>query len=177
MLKLGAELGKSDSGEVGKDSTTNKRVEHDSPPGERSASLGNVENTEGNLCEDERAEDQTDPDILEACLTEHLSKAGETILDAVSQRNGPDTRSPNARNDHDSTGNKNTLGGTVDVAEEESVSVVGLPGREEHRQAGAERGDDTGCRGSEAHGGGSEQTSQRAVERVDTVVEKFTEAA
>jgi len=143
----------------------------------RSAGLGNVENTEGDLCEDKGANDQADPNVLETGLTKELSEAGKAVLDAISQRNSPDTRSPDSRDNHDRAGNENTLGRSVDIAEEERVRVVGLPGREEHRQARAESRDNTSRRGSQAHGSGSEQTAERAVQRVNAVVEEFAEAA
>lgn len=95
----------------------------------------------------------------------------------MSQRNGPDTGAPNARHDHNCTGDEDALRRTVDHTEVKSMCVVGFPGREEHGQAWAQRGEDTSGRATQAHGGCFEKTGQRAVERVNTVVEEFTESA
>lgn len=57
------------------------------------------------------------------------------------------------------------------------MAVVRLPGGEEHRNARAQRGEDAGLGGAEAHGGRFEKRREGAVERVDAMVEKLAESA
>lgn len=57
------------------------------------------------------------------------------------------------------------------------MAVVGLPGREEHRNARAESCEDARLGGPQAHGGSFEEGGQGAVQGVDAVVEELTESA
>lgn len=95
----------------------------------------------------------------------------------VVKRRRPDTGSINARENHDGACNQNALCRTVDDSKVQSMGMVGLPGREEHRKARAESCKDTGRRGTQTHRGGLEQAGKGAVERVDSMVEEFAESA
>lgn len=154
-------------------------LEEDGQDGEAvgAAGLDNVEDAERNLGKDERADNETNPDVSEGSLAQKVSKAGEAAVQTESQRLSPDLRAPDTRHDHDGASDEDTFGGTVDDAEVEGVRVVRLPGREEHGEAGAQRGEDASWRSAQTHGGRLEQTGEGAVEGIDSVVEELAEAA
>lgn len=89
----------------------------------------------------------------------------------------PNLRTAEARNSHDGSGNEQTLGGAIDVAQVESMRVVCLPGRKEHGNARAQGGENTSLGAAESHGGRLEKGRKCTVERIDAVVEQLAESA
>lgn len=117
------------------------------------------------------------PEIDNGVVTkQHGSKKG---VMANEIRNGlcPDARPVISREDHDEASDYEALGRPVEDPEVQRVSVISLPGREEHGQAGDQRGEDPCSRGTQAHSRRLEEACEGAVEGVDAVVEQLAESA
>ena len=110
------------------------------------------------MSDEERGEERGNPEIAERQVVEEL-----VVSDHVGDAVGPDLRAVVAGDDHNGAGNDEALRRAVEVAEVESVSVVGFPGGEEHGEAGDEGGEGTGFGRTETHGGCFTQTGEGAV--------------
>lgn len=113
------------------------------------AGLDHVEHAEGHVTKDERADDDEDPDVADRVVADELVVAEEVLFaDKIDDALGPDAGAVDAREGHDAAGDQYALCRTVKIAEVERVGVVGLPGGEEHGEAGAESGKDARFGGS-----------------------------
>lgn len=90
------------------------------------------------MCQAESKQQNRTPEIEEAGLAQELF-----VTEERRKRRRPEGRAVVAREDHDERGDDQTFGGTIEIAEEQGVGVVCLPGREEHGQCGDERGEST----------------------------------
>ena len=88
----------------------------------------------------------------------------------------PDAGAIDTREDVEHAGKDEPFGGAVKVPEIESMSVVCLPSREEHRKTGNEGCEDAGSCWAESDGGSLAKGRECAVEGVDAVVEELAES-
>lgn len=120
-------------------------------------------------------DDDQDPNVAHGKIAKLVGVAESVLLAQYFN----DWRCPNlwavdTREGHDGGGNEQALGRAVEVAQVESVTVVSLPSREEHRNARAKGRENTRFGGAQAHGGSLEERGEGAVQGVDTVVEELT---
>ena len=144
----------------------------------RQAGIDDVDDAERNV-EEHGANEAVDPNVLEGLVAQVLFVQAEEAedLEVIGQSFGPDLRTKKSAGRHHQAGDQESLCRAVDESEVECMGVVSFPGREPHGQAGAQRSEDTGLGGTQTHGGGFEQTSERAVETVNAMVEELSEAA
>ena len=87
----------------------------------------------------------------------------------------PDLRPVISREDHDYAADDEAFGWSVEHSEVQRVRVVRLPRREEHWQAGDQRGEDPGLGRTQTHSCGLEQACEGAVEGIDAMVKELSE--
>lgn len=124
----------------------------------------NVPDTSGKVTKEETDEKDRKPKVLDRVVAE---KGGP--VDELNNRTRPDARAPNTGSHQDTDGDEQTLGGSVEVAQVQSVSVESLPGREVHGEARHNRSPHTEVGGAEAHARSGQQASKSAVQRVNSV--------
>lgn len=151
--------------------------EHGLPP--RPPRPHHVQHAERHVPEHERADDDGDPGVADGVFSDEVGVPEQVLGPAGELDDGarPDVRAENTGERHDGGGDQEALGGAVEVAQVQGVRVVGLPGGEEHGEAGAQSGEDARLGRAERHGGRLQQAAQRAVQRVDAVVEELSQSA
>lgn len=139
--------------------------------------LDDVNNAEWNVPDKQREDNHANPDVSGGSFANHFGEARKRVSPEEMDRLCPHLRAVDTRENHNGASNEQAFRRTVKVSEIQSVGVVSLPGREEHGQARNQGCENTGRARSQSNSGGFEETGECAVEGVDTVVEKFTEAA
>lgn len=119
---------------------------------------------------EETEEEDVRQDVCAGEAVQRLQWVGE--CDKAGQRGVPDDGSEVARECHEAAGDDEAFGGTVEVAEEECMAVIGLPSGEEHGEGRDEGGEGASARCAETHGGCFEEAAECAIERVDSVAIK-----
>lgn len=97
------------------------------------------------------------------------------ISESISERLRPDLRTVVTGGDDETAGNDQTLGWAVEVTQVENVGVVSLPGAEPHGQDRNESSEDTLPAASQTDSSNLQDTSQGAVQRIDSMVEQFSQ--
>lgn len=137
----------------------------------------NIVDADRYVTSDQGPNDKRNPDIEHGCVADGLSHLGQLASEKTRYGFRPYIRAVNSRNGHDGAGDKDTLRRTIEPSEIERVCMICFPCGEEHGEARAESGVDTGLGGSETHGSSFQKTAQGAVQRVYSVVKEFTQTA